>query len=100
MSETTTKVLFLIVDQGVEPDVMDTLKQMGLNHYTSWTDCSGSGETGTRQGTAVWPGLNTVILLVLGEELVEPLVQRLHEVRDSFPTTPGLKIVLMDGVMV
>lgn len=94
-----TKLALICCDQGVEPDVMEVLAAHGLNHYTSWTDCRGSGETGIRQGNPVWPGLNTVIMIVMDADAVQPLVDDLHKVRDSFPMTPGLKVIVTDGII-
>jgi hypothetical protein len=94
-----TKLLLIVCDQGVEPDVMDVLARHGLNHYTRWTDCQGSGETGRHEGTPVWPGLNTVVMVVLPADKIEPLRVDLHAMREDFPITPGLKMIVTDAVM-
>jgi len=94
------KLVYIICDQGVEPDVMEVIKARGHEHYTRWGECQGSGETGLREGTPVWPGLNAVILLVIEAPEVEPLVSQLHEMRDSFPMTPGLKLIVTDGILI
>jgi hypothetical protein len=98
-NEPRTKLVFIICDQGVEPDVMEILQTQGLGHYTRWTDCQGSGETGRREGSPIWPGLNTVLMVVMAEDGIEPLRAALHQVRDSFPITPGLKLIVTDAVM-
>lgn len=95
-----TKLVFIICDQSVEPDVMDTLQQQGLGHYTLWGDCQGAGTTGIRQGTPIWPGLNTVVMVVMGEAQIEPLRRELHALRDTFAITPGLKMIITDAVMI
>ena len=100
MEETRTKLVFIVFDQGVEPDVMEILQRVGLSHYTSWGDCVGSGETGTRQGTPIWPGLNTAVMIAMPEERVEPLREALHAMRATFPITPGLKIIITDGIII
>ncbi|MCE5239826.1 hypothetical protein LLH23_15270 [bacterium] len=100
MEDTKTKLLLIVCDQGVEPDVMEVLSNRGLKHYTRWTDCQGSGETGMRDGTPVWPGLNSVVMVVLPEEEIEPLRADLHAVRDSFAIRPGLRMIIADAVMV
>ena len=40
-----------------------------------------------------------MLLVVLPSEKVELMVRTLHEVRDSFLVTPGLKIIVTDCVM-
>lgn len=94
-----TKLAFIVCDQGVEPDVLGALDELGLPHYTRWTDCSGSGETGVREGSAIWPGLNSVIMVLMPAAKVDKLAERLHVIRDSFTVTPGLKIMVADAVM-
>jgi len=98
-SEAQTKLVLIVCDQGVEPDVMEVLRTQGLSHYTRWTDCQGAGETGLREGTPIWPGLNSIVMVVMAEEQIEPMRAALHEVRDSFPITPGLKLIVTDAVM-
>ncbi len=93
------KLAFIIVESGAEPDVMQVLDDLGLDHYTRWSDISGHGETGRKEGSAIFPGLNTVLMVAMPEDRVEPLVERLHEVRDSFIVTPGMKIIVTDCVM-
>ena len=99
-SANKTKLVFIICDQGIEPDVMEILQQRGLMHYTNWGNCRGSGETGIRQGTPVWPGLNTVVMVLMDEAGLAPLVQQLHARRDTFPITPGLKLIVTDGIII
>ena len=94
-----SKLAFVIVEEGAEPDVLRVLRELGLEHYTRFADVPGHGETGRKEGTAIFPGLNTLLLVALPGAQVEPLVRRLHEVRDSFIVTPGLKIIVTDCVM-
>ncbi|MHB8994234.1 MAG: PG0541 family transporter-associated protein [Armatimonadota bacterium] len=96
----STKLVFIICDAGVEPDAMDILRAQGHEHYTLWGDCEGAGETGIRQGNPVWPGLNTVIMVVMAADAIEPLVTELHKMRDSFAITPGMKLIVTDGVII
>lgn len=99
MSNQAQKVMLIVVDTGMEAEVLEILQEQGLNHYTKWEDCKGSGETGIRQGTPVWPGLNSVFMVVMKPEQVEPLRALLHARRDTFTVTPGLKLIVLDGVM-
>ncbi len=98
-SETSTKLAIIVTEEGFEPDVMEALQGLGLRHFTRWTECTGSGETGIREGTAVWPGLNSVIMVLLDAEFVQPLWERLSAARDEFTITPGIKMIVTDAVM-
>ncbi|MGD8238076.1 MAG: hypothetical protein PVH68_05955 [Armatimonadota bacterium] len=86
------RLLFIIIDQSIEPDVLEVFEEHGVQLWTSWTDVHGAGRTGRKEGNPVWPGLNTIFLVALPEENVEPIVQGLHAARDSFPLTPGMRI--------
>jgi len=39
-------------------------------------------------------------MIVLPGEQIEPLVADLHVMRDSFPITPGLKVIVTDGIII
>lgn len=93
------KLVFIVVESSAEPDVMATLAEMDLRHYTRWTDVSGSGETGRKEGNPIFPGLNTVLMVVMPANRVEELVERLHAVRAGFIVRPGMKIIVTDCVM-
>lgn len=93
------KLALIIVDSSAEPDVLAALEDLGIVHYTRFADISGHGETGRRDGTAIFPGLNTIILAAIPGEKVPPMVAALHEVRDQFIVTPGMKIIVTDCAM-
>ena len=96
----TTSLVILVVDQGVEMDVTQTMQEMGLDHFTKFSDIAGAGETGPREGNPIWPGLNTVLYIVMENEKIQPLVDRLHEIRDSYPITPGMKFIVVPAQII
>ncbi|MFQ6131754.1 MAG: PG0541 family transporter-associated protein [Armatimonadota bacterium] len=91
------KLAIIIIDEGCEPDVAEVFEELGVEHWTSWANVHGAGRTGTKQGNPIWPGLNTLYLVALPQERLKPLVDRLIEVRDSFPMRPGLKVLSLDA---
>jgi nitrogen regulatory protein PII len=93
------KLVIAIVDQALEPDVRDVFVHLDIHHYTYWTDVRGSGETGIKRGTPVYPGLNTIFMIACADEAVKPFIERMHEVRDSFPLRPGMKILVVPAEM-
>jgi hypothetical protein len=95
-----TSLVILIVDQGVEPDVMEALEANGLDHFTRFSDVSGAGETGRREGNPIWPGLNTVLYIVMENERIQPLVDQLHAIRATYPITPGMKFIVVPAQMI
>lgn len=95
-----TKLVFIIYDEGIRPDVMEVLEQQGLGHFTVWRNAQGAGETGPRQGNPIWPGLNDVMMVAMAESAVAPLVEALHAVRDRFPIRPGLRFIITDATFI
>ena len=94
MAQADTSLVIAIFEQGVEPDVMPVLQELGVEHYTRIGQVGGVGLTGPRHGTAIWPGMNTLLMIALPTAQVEPLIARLHEVRDSFLVTPGMRFIV------
>jgi hypothetical protein len=99
MDSTESKLVLIIIDQGVEMDVMGAMGETGLTHFTRLSDVSGAGETGRREGDPVWPGLNTVLLVYMRADQVQPLIDRCHAIRDSYPITPGMKFIMLSAEM-
>jgi hypothetical protein len=91
------KLVFLIFDEGVRPDIMEVLDKHGIKGWTTWRNNSGNGEGGPKQGTAIWPGLNDVIMMAIEEEKVQPIIDDVHEVQDSFPVRPGIRFIVTDA---
>ena len=95
-----TKLVFIVFDEGILPDVMELLEKRGIAHYTLWSGAEGVGETCAKQGNPVWPGLNDVVMTAIGESAVEPLVNAMHELRDGFPIRPGVRFIITDAVFI
>ena len=93
------KLAIIIVESSAEPDVVAALEELEIVHYTRFADVHGDGETGRKDGSPIFPGLNTLLMVAIPTEKVEPMAAALHEVRDSFIVTPGLKIIVTDCVM-
>jgi len=91
------KLVFIVVDQALEPDLSGVFQELDIEHWTSWSNVHGAGRTGTKRGSPIWPGLNTLYLALLPPERVQPLVDRLLQVRDSFPKRPGLKVFSLEA---
>ena len=95
-----TKLVFIIYEEGIRPDVMELLEKQGIPYYTRWTENEGVGETGPKHGDPIWPGLNDVMMIAVAESAVEPLIKAMHALRDSYPVTPGMRFIISDAVFV
>jgi hypothetical protein len=70
--------------------VLDDLDVVG---YTRFSGVSGIGATGRHEGTAVWPGTNTVILtFVTSDELVQAILRRNEQIiAEEYARRPGYR---------
>ena len=81
------KLVLVMVETGAESGALEALERLGLDHYTRFEQIRGQGETGRKDGDAVFPGINTMLMIAMNGERVQALVEALHEVRDSFLIT-------------
>ena len=93
------KLVYIIAETGADRQIRELLADMKLEHYTLFEQVKGSGETGRRDGDAIFPGINNVMMVAMDEKKIPDLVNRLHEIRDSFIIQPGMKIIVTDCVM-
>jgi hypothetical protein len=93
------KLVYIISETGTDRQVRELLDALELEDYTLFEQIKGSGETGRKDGDAIFPGINNVIMIAMDEERIPELVHGLHEIRDSFIIQPGMKVIVTDCVM-
>jgi len=77
------RMLFIMCEANVDPRIIELLLEAGVTGYTRFTDAFGSGSHGRREGSPVWPGLNSVILACVQEEMVEPIRAAVSALQDE-----------------
>lgn len=90
------KQVIAIFDSGILPDMMGVLEAQGIARWTRLSGVSGAGERNVREGTAIWPGLNDVLIMVVPPDRVHPFVDACHAMRDTFPLKPGMRFLVSD----
>lgn len=89
------KLAIIIYGAPIGPDVMEVLEEIGLESYTKIREILGQGRSsGPRLDTHVWPGTNSMIMVVLPDEQVEPLTHALKPLKERF-RHEGLKVYLL-----
>jgi hypothetical protein len=73
------RLLFIICESGVETRVTDMLTRVGAPGYTRFTGASGTGAGGIRDGTPVWPGLNSIIMTGVPEAIIPAIMEGIEE---------------------
>ncbi|MGC8667445.1 MAG: PG0541 family transporter-associated protein [Chthonomonadales bacterium] len=72
------RLLIIICEASVDPRIIEILTRSGAPGYTRFTGATGSGKNGIRDGTPIWPGLNSVILAGMPETLVPQVLKQLE----------------------
>lgn len=72
------RLLIIICEASVDPRITELLVRAGAPGYTRFTGATGSGKKGIRDGTPIWPGLNSMILAAMPEPLVPAVIKELE----------------------
>ena len=56
----------------------------------------GSGGTGHKLNTPVFPGINNILLLLLPEAAVRTVTDSLYRLQASYRLKPGMTLILQD----
>jgi nitrogen regulatory protein PII len=89
------KLAFIVYGSPIDPDVTESLETLGLHSYTKWREVLGKGRSsGPHLDTHVWPGTNSVIMVVLADDRVDALVEALKPLKQRL-SHEGLKLYLL-----
>jgi hypothetical protein len=92
--ETMMKLVFLIFNSPLEPEVNDLLKKAGVVHYTRWEKVKGVGETGPHFDDEVWPSVNVALMFTLEGEKKDLLAEEVRRIRAEFPHE-GIRMLVL-----
>jgi len=88
------KLIYLIFNSALEPEVMELFKKLKVSHYTRWDEVKGVGETGPHFDDEVWPAVNIALMLVIDESLKDPLAGEVRKIRVDFPNE-GIRMLVL-----
>ncbi len=91
--------LVMICEAEFAKRVIDLLDDMKISGFTSFTDVDGSGRSGRREDSDVWPGRNTIIFVALeSDEQAEQVVAGAEDIiQRHYRKRPGFKAFRMHG---
>lgn len=86
------KTVFISYNQALSELVMTIVERSGLRGFTQWNDVMGRGSKSGEPhlGSHTWPSMNSALLIVMPDERVEPLLERLRKL-DSETQQQGLR---------
>lgn len=86
------KMIFLVYDAAIDIEIESLLESLQVDGYTRWENVKGFGGEEKRHGSKVWPGTNSMRIIVESEEKTEILIHKIKELRDKFAKPPALKL--------
>jgi hypothetical protein len=88
------KLVFLIFNSPLEPEVKDLLKRVEVVHYTRWEKVKGVGQTGPHFDDEVWPSVNVALMFSLGNEKKDSVAKGVRKIREEFPQE-GIRMLVL-----
>lgn len=74
------KAVFISYNQSLTDEVQEIFDKLSIRGYTQWTDIKGRGtvEGEPHEGTHTWPELNNAHLIVIEDERISVLLEKLQ----------------------
>jgi len=87
------KAVFISYNQSITEEVQEILDDLSIRGYTQWIGVKGQGSDKglPHEGTHTWPELNNAHLTIVGDEKVEPLLEKLQAL-DQEVEDQGLRV--------
>ncbi len=74
------KLVLLTYYVGAHREVMEFIEKLGICTYTRWREVEGRISCGNpREGTHVWPGVNSALFVVVEAERANALLAEIEE---------------------
>jgi nitrogen regulatory protein PII len=85
------KAVLIVHNSAIDSEVTDALSGIGIERYTKFTNALGKGgNSPPHLNTPVWPGLNTVTMVIVEPTKAELLMQAIRQMRQKLGTE-GIK---------
>ena len=80
------KMFLIVYCEVADEDVIAALKEAGIRGYTKMVEARGVGtETEPKLGTHCWPGKNNILFMVLPDEEIPLIADRMHRLKEQHP---------------
>lgn len=91
------KSVFIAFNQANTERVEYMFDAMGIRGYTWWSDVKGRGTNSgePRMGTHTWPEMNSAVMTIIPDELVEPLLANIKKM-DEINKEVGVRAFVWD----
>jgi nitrogen regulatory protein PII len=91
------KAVFIVFNQAHTERVEYLLDRSGIKGFTWWNDVQGKGsETGEpRMGTHTWPEMNSAVMTVVPDDIVDSLLEKIRKL-DEVNLEVGIRAFVWD----
>ena len=86
------RLLFIVCEANVDERIIELIVEAGASGYTRFTGAFGNGEHGRREGSPVWPGLNSIVLTAVSEEQAERLTELILNLKAERHDRLGVRV--------
>ncbi|HET6386954.1 MAG TPA: hypothetical protein VFJ58_26500 [Armatimonadota bacterium] len=90
-------LLLIIFDASLEERVLDSLRRIGVPGYSLVRDLTGFGRTGRREGDPIWPGTNSMLMVVVPEGVMDSVREMLSRLKQEYTRPPALHVFSLDA---
>jgi PII-like signaling protein len=90
-------MLVMICETPLAERLTQILEELAVVGYTRFSGVSGIGAHGRHEGSAVWPGTNTIIMTFVSDDsMVEAILRRNEEmIEELYARRPGYRVFSM-----
>jgi len=79
------KMVWIAYNQAIGEEVDECLKKCNIKSYTKIPLVHGVGQhSGPHLGTHIWPGVNSLLMIVCTEEIKERLLEEVRRLKRTF----------------
>lgn len=88
------KAFFIFYDQELLPEVEFLLRSSKVERFSRFVAVQGKGDSGLKEGSAVGPGLNHALWVVLEDQNAQKFLSELKEFKQQKLKHKGIEIFM------
>ena len=78
------KMIFIMYNIAINDEVVQILKDEGIEEYTRWERATGCGKTsGPHLGSHIWPAVNSVLAVAVEDDKKNQLIEEIKKMRQK-----------------
>ena len=81
--EKEMQLLFILCESGVEDKLIAMLIDIGVPGYSRFANSTGYGKNGRREGSPIWPGLNTLLMVGLPRDMTPKVLDAVNKLEEQ-----------------